>query len=530
MVERMALTPAGLEPQSSSAWGRRARRFETPGTLTIAIVAVLGVFVYLVPTQSFPVGYDAWWNLHIAGLWAESGFPGRVPEAAFTQFERAFADRQLGFHGLLAVVLGKAPDPTQLGPWIWSLVAAQVLTVFACARWLAPRAHPAWLLLLPALSATWLFRATALRDMLLAVVPLLVVVTAAALPGPIRRRRVTAIAAAAACFGYVHAALFLPLALVSLVAIGRLVDRQAGAVRIVVATLAGLTVSILARPDLPAIWELLWTLNVRMPIGLMSGDLPIQPSEFAAYSLGQLLRTNWPILLTGGALLVMALRTKSQDGRASGWSLTLPVLVLVAGACFGRRLFELAVPFVVLDLARRAPRRPWLALGLLIALPWHIGHAQRSAEANRQTGLVTVAEWLNKMGRAGDVVFVADWGVTSPLAFLTRGRGLRFTGVTDPSLMWAESREHFDAWWRVKTAREEHPLRFIAERFAARFVVISSHDAAPGQPPGQTARRFQASIDKALADGWRLDRLVVPERETGGSGGAKWLCCRFVPK
>ena len=507
MVGRMALKPAGL---------RNAHRYETPGMLTIAIVGVLGVFVYLVPSGSFPVGFDAWWNLHVAGLWAEGGFPERVGEAAFTQFERAFADRQLGFHALLAGVHGAEPDPSRIAPWIWIFALAQLLAVFGCARTLAPRASAGWLLLLPALSATWLFRATALRDMLLAVVPLLVVVTFAALPGRVTAKRFVGIAIAAACFGYVHGAIFLPIGLVVLVAIGRRIDRQPSALRVVLAAAAGLAVSVLARPDVPAIWELLWTLNVRLPLGLLSGDLPIRPSEFAAYPLGQLLRTNWPMIIASLALLLLACRSRETRG----WSLTLPVLVLAVGACFGRRLFELAVPFVVIDLARRAPRRPWLALVLLVALPWHIDYARRSADANRQSGLVSVANWLAAKSKPGDVVFVADWGVTSPLAFWTRGRGLRFTGVTDPSLMWAEQPEHFATWWSIKSAADPEPLESIEKAFGARFVVTHSHDAAPGRPAGQTAQRLWESIQKASGAGRRIEAFEVP---SAGQVG-RWHC------
>ncbi len=485
-------------------------RFETPGILALAIFGCLGIFVYLAPLGSWPVGFDVWWNLHIARMFAESGIPAAVPEAGFTQLARSFADRQLGFHGLLALIGGARLGPAAVPPFVWGLATLQVVVVFFCARLANRRVSALWLFLLPALSSTWLFRLTALRDMALAVLPLLALLTLLGLPDPAGRRRKFAIAGLAAFFGYVHGAFALPLGLGLVVRVGHRLAGGALRLGALVPVLAGLTVALVVRPDFPANLELLCTLNVRMPLGVFSGALQITPTEFAAPGLGLLLRSSLPALIAAGVLVGLALC------RRAAWPFVLPAVAVSVGAVFGSRLFELAVPLLVIALAASAgSRRPWIEALVAVALLFHmLPTARQSVRANRFPELAQVGDWLRDRARPGDVVFVTGWGMTSPLAWATRGLQLRFTGVTDPSLMWAESPTDFDAWWRIKSAQDPDPIGTLRRHFRARFVVFVAGDAAPGHPAGETQRYLLAAIDRfhgvagRIAGPWYACQLV----------------------
>ena len=141
------------------------------GATLIALLGLSGLLLYLCPAGSWPVGYDVWWNLHMAGRLASEGLPAATPEAAFTPLAEHFAGRQLGFHYWLALLGIDEPGKVWLGLQLALLV--QVLCLAQALRWLAPKLSPLALLALPLLSATWLFRLCALRDLPLAIGPLL---------------------------------------------------------------------------------------------------------------------------------------------------------------------------------------------------------------------------------------------------------------------------------------------------------------------------------------------------------------------
>lgn len=472
--------------------------------------------MYLVPPGSFPVGWDVWWNLHVARLWAESGVPSAIPAAGFTQFAHDYADRQLLFHGILAAVGGSGLGPGHV-PWIlYALALLLVAVVWRCARSLVDRVPVAGLLLLWGLSATALFRATALRDMLLAVLPLLILVTTLTRCSirPIRQLLSSGdgiwIFVTAALFTLSHGAPVLPLVLALLVCVGRRIETRSFGFSTLIPLVCGIVLALVARPNPSGALELFWTLNVEMPLAALSGALPIQPSEFAALPIASLFRLNWPLFVA--ALFIAAAAYRRQlDPR-----LAIPALALVVGSCFGARLLELAAPFVVLALlasrgAWSLGRWPGLVFVVAVGLaPLAVSKARPSIEANRFVALEGVARFLVEHAEPRDVVFVTDWGVSSPLAFLTREKPLVFTGVTDPILMLHEDPARFRAWWRIKSAADDAPVQSMRSQFGARFAVIGFADRAPGRPVGETSLAIWKSLGEAERRGLRIRSADFP--------------------
>jgi hypothetical protein len=481
----------------------------TAGLLLLALAALLAAFVWLVPPGSFPVGFDVFWNLHIAKTWAESGFPQATPEAGFTTFAEHFVDRQIAFTGLLALLGGPGLDLRLVPPMIWLLVAVQALVLTACIRALQPAASPLWLVLLPALSFTWTFRNCALRDMNLAMNAVLGVVTVAVLRARGRRVPALALFACGMAFGFSHAFLLLPFTLGTLVVVAaRRNARDIGWL------LLGLVLPLFLKPDFPHCLQAAWVWNLRFPFLTLGGSL-IGPSEFAPYSLAELVRWNAPFLLALGALTYFV-ATKRTD-----LALAVPVLAMCAAAFYWRRFFEVATPLLILALAdARRGRFPLAVLALAsIAWPWHLHEARRSTQANRQTELVAVADWVLEHGRRDEVVFVTDWALTSPLCWFTRGSGLVFTGVNDVSPMWAASPQRSDQWHAIKRAQDADPLRTISEDFRARLLVHDIADTSPGRPAGTTAEYLWQALARAEQEGWQILSAQI----------GRWRCYRFDP-
>lgn len=482
---------------------------KTAGLLLLALGALLAAFVWLVPAHSLPIGFDAYWNLHVAKTWAEGGFPAAMPEAAFTTLAERYVDRQLAFDALLALLGGRDLGLDLAPPVIWAMVVVQAIVLFVCIRALAPAATPLWILLLPALSFTWTFRNCALRDMNLAVCTLLALLTLLTLRARGRRVPGLALAACGAAFGYLHALLLLPLALGVLFVLAR----RKGALDL--AWLAGgLLVPLVLTPNFPHGIAAAWIWNVRFPLATLGGVL-IAPSEFAPYELADLLRWNTPLLFAVVVLLVLVAQRRTER------ALALPVLAVCIAGLVSRRMFEVATPLLILALAdARCGRLPRTVVALaLVVWPWHLHEAQRSTAANRHPEFVAVAAWLREQGRRDDVVFVTDWALTSPLAWFTRGSSLRFTGVIDTSTMWAADAARSAAWHRIKRGEDPEPISTIAADFTARLLVQSVADTSPGRPLGATAAYLYDALDRAERSGWHILSTQI----------GKWKCYCFDP-
>ncbi|PIE23706.1 MAG: hypothetical protein CSA62_06255 [Planctomycetota bacterium] len=455
--------------------------------MLVALLGLSGLLLYLCPPGSWPVGYDVWWNLHMAGRFASEGFPASAPEAAFTPLAEHFASRQLGFHYWLALLGIDEPGRVWIGLQLALLV--QLLCLGQALRWLAPKLSPLALLALPLLSATWLFRLCALRDLPLATGPLLLLAAALARPeGREAGRRLWAFALAA-LYVYLHAAVVLPLGIAGLCLAGRWLESRRLDWACGLSVLAGIALALLARPDIPQIWSLLWTLNFSLPFAAATGELPLVPLEYASYPFAMLWR--WEL----GSLLALALLAYAL---LRGWGrrgILLPAMFVLLASLGSRRLFELAAPLALLALctlpASRAFRSwPKLALGLALLfvpfLAFQLPRIERSSEANRQRIYPKLASFLLEEGRPGDLVFTFDWADSAGLAFATRGSFLRFTGMSDPSLMWAQDPARFRDWLSIKEARAEDPLHLLRERLGVRFVVIDQRETRAGNASGST--------------------------------------------
>lgn len=502
----------------------------------------VSVAVALAPMGSFPVGYDAFWNLLVAAKWGDGGLPAEMPEAAFTDLATAYGDRQLLFHGSIAALTGGRPSPEAVPPLLWGFALALAVVLWGsiarCSG--AGRAGAGvWLFAVPALSQTWMFRTAALRDMLLGILFLVPLVALASVHEDRRpRRRGVALAGLAAGFGYSHGAVVLPVVIWVFAAAGHRLDRGRWAWADGAWILAGTAFACVARPDIPAIFQVLATLNFGMPYANLRAEIGVLPSEFAPYPLDVLLMVEAPFLV-GLAVLAWT----CWRGRLS-WSLAMPVLFMGVSALLSRRMFEIAAPLTALALGSAwarsmGPRHRWgLAVAAVgIALGLHLPRALEGAETNRATTLPVVTEWIAKRAAAGstdpavasDLVFVTDWGTTSPLAWFGRRAGLRGTGAIDPILMWAHSPDLWRAWRAIVDRTDPTPLETIRSAFGARFVAFRMSDTSPGAPPGATGQHLFLRA-KAWSD---AGRPILPFRTLrqldDGSQALDWIVLDLAP-
>jgi hypothetical protein len=275
----------------------------------------------------------------------------------------------------------------------------------------------------------------------------------------------------------------------------------------------GLLFALIVRPDVPQIWSLLWTLNVRLPLESLSGENPLPPLEYAAYPLSMLLRWELGSLLLAGLIVLLAFRNRRR------WALWIPTLITLLAALASRRLFELAGPLLLLTAAAQLrdwrPRWrswPWLVLPVAgLAALLQLPLVERSTEANRQRSYPELAKFLLAEGRPGDLVFTFDWADSAGLAWACGDAGLRFTGMSDPMLMLAHDPKAFAAWWSLKSASASDPVRVLREELGARFVLIDAREAPPGMPPGHTASWLYEALAGAHREGLEVQSFYVKE-------------------
>jgi len=506
-----------------------ASRAATLLWLLVGVGALVGLMIYLVPAGSHPVGYDVFRSLWIARTWAEHGFPETMPSASFTGLEHHFGDQQLGFDALVALVGGSTLDEGHVPPIIWTFVGLQGVALWWCARLLRRDVSPLWILLLPAVSQTWMFRCTTMRTMLLSTSLVLLVVTIAARRAQNPGTRPWWLLLATAVFGYCHGAVVLPMVLWSLAAFGTRIANGKGALpwRDGLWVAAGVVISGVLRPDFPANLRVWADLNLGTPLAAMRGELEVRPFELLPLGLGDLVAVEWTFLL-GGAVCVWLAWTAGERRR---WPLLLPTMFMIVSALLSRRMMELATPMLLLYVAvtwRSSPR--WWAAALVGVLGGlvHVPTAAEGAEANRIREMKPVAEWLRSRANLGDLVFVTDWGVSSPLTWYTRDKMMRFTGMIDPVFMWSHHPGLWLDWQAIKQAQAPDPFALIRQRFRARFVAFSLADAAADQPPGTTADYLNRALAGEAAAGRPVEAFIVyPDRP---NDPANWIVLDLQPR
>lgn len=503
----------------------RALSLPPPLAWILGLGLVAAPLVWLLPMYSFPVGYDVWWNLFVARTWAAGGFPEAMPAAGWTSLAESFGSRQYGFVALLAEVGGPQLDERMVAPMCWGLALAQGAALAGAIRWLRPTASPLWLALLPALSTAWLFRATALRDLLLGQVFLILLL---AFVAKMPRTRSRDLAPLWLSYGFTlcHGAVVLPLVLATAVCCGRGLDNRRGVVpaeqgpgthplRPLLGVLAGCALGVIARPDAPAVWPILWSLNVEMPWAALTGSVTVRPQEFQAYGLWGLLSREAPMLLAG-----LWIAWGSWTKRIP-MALGAPTSLMLVLSLFSMRLFEVAAPLVLWTLAASA--RPssarWLGgVAAVLYVPfllWHGSQAQAGVHQNQLGQTQSIGAALNQMGKEGDVVYVTDWGMASPLAWFTRDTGLVFTGMTDPVLMHSHDPKAHRKWEDAKLGKA--PVAFTAlEHFKARFLVYQEGEGFWGKEPGSLSTATTKELQQLRSSGVQLrplnEEAVLPFR------------------
>jgi hypothetical protein len=204
---------------------------------------------------------------------------------------------------------------------------------------------------------------------------------------------------------------------------------------------------------------------------------------------------------------------------------------MIVAALLSRRMMELATPLLLLYVAVswRHRLRWWAAIAVAaLGFVVHVPTAAEGAEANRIRELEPVAAWLRERADLGDLVFVTDWGVSSPLTWYTRDQMTRFTGMIDPVFMWSHHPELWRDWQAIKQARAPDPIGLIRERFRARFVAFSIADAAADQPPGTTADYLRAAMAREVAAGRPIEATAVyPDRP---NDPANWVVIDLQPR
>ena len=423
---------------------------------------------------------------------------------------------------MLSLCGGRGLDSGLVPPVLWTLFVLQGAVLWGCVRLLRRDQTPVWILVLPAVSQTWLFRATELRAMQLAILflmPLLTITVARA-----RGARIAPwwLSVCTAGFAYAHGAVEVAPMLWLLGACGGRLERGRGTFpwRDGGWVLLGLLPAATLRPDFPANLGLWVVLNAGLVVARASGELRVYPTELLPLSLRDLLAVEWTFLVATGALVAMNVRTAGRR-----WSLLLPVGCLVLAALASRRLLEIAAPFVLLAMAVTCPWRPrlWFTATLFVlACLVHLPMAGEGAERHRVRELQPVAEWLRQRARPDDLVFVTDWAASSPLAWFTRDTGLRFSGAIDPVFMWAAHPDLWHEWQLVKEARASDPIQVVRKVFGARFLVFAVTDAPASLPWGATADAIRTAM-QALPAGVIVDVFATyPISRRTCATGSQW--------
>ncbi|MEQ1631483.1 MAG: hypothetical protein ABL997_03860 [Planctomycetota bacterium] len=485
--------------------------------LTCALCCVVAPLVALVPADSYPVGFDVWRTLLLAERWSDGGFPTVLPEAAFTGLDTQFADQQLGFTWLV-MQLGRVFGQGESGvPWlVWTLVLIQAACVYVAASWLrrqvspSSRVSPWWLVLLPAVSHSWLFRATELRAITLAVA--LTVIVAALLAGGVRGWwRFLAVTLASWAFSLSHIATPLLLAVGFL---NWMVCRSLGSAGLrganfgLLAIVLGGALGLMLRPDFPACMDVSWSIAFRTPWASLMGDIEVVPAELLPLAWWEVIRYEWPVWVLGVAIAMSVMRSCRVGP-------FLNVAVLAAGTLFatliGVRFYEVAAPLGVMAAMVVFGSRPkvWLVAGAL-AYTWSVNvpDVHWGVRANAITEAGMVANVLCEKGRAGDRVLVTDWGFVSPLAYQLRSKDMSFTGMIDPGYMFCSDSARWTCWQDIRCGRLPNPLEAAREEFRCRFFVFNVADAGPGQAPGTSANAVRREIQRWLGEGRAVEAFA----------------------
>jgi hypothetical protein len=456
---------------------RETWRLLLAGGLVLAFYAVLRIGI------GQPWGYDDYYHLGLARELAQD-FPLRAfPWTPFSVLAERYADKEFLFHILLMPV-ARLPIGTA------ALVGAMLGQAFliGCTAWFlrSQRVPDAagWLLCLAGLGPFFILRIEQVRPHVW-----MLGFSVLVLDLLFRRARPWILAVVCALFGLTHTAgwVSIPFALTWSLA-NRLAPESAPAsdrrfrFGPVLAAAGGWLLGQLVHPNLPHNFWLFWTQNVVVPlatIGTETRSLREAIGVELQTASWPLLLQQWPLFIAPGFAVALLVRRPASRTPAALTLAALTVAFLVAGSFFLRRLLEvgailgiLALALVITDLSRRV--RTIAAATLLLAVAWTVwqtrdlGRGDLRPLGNGQP--LEMARFLGGNGRAGDLVFTAQWADSAPLFYAAPQ--LRSLVALDPTFFYAKDQQLFDRYWAIANGRSGDPVGEIERRFGARYITI----------------------------------------------------------
>jgi hypothetical protein len=459
--------------------------------LLAAGVAVLAFYAALRAGVGLPWSYDDYFHLGVAREMARQGGPlESFPWTPFSVLAERYVDKEPLFH-LLLVPLAGLPLARSAA---WGPLLGQAFLVGAAALLLRGQrifGAAGWLLGLVALGPFFANRLEHLRPhvFMLGFCVLLLALL-------LRGTRPWILGLVCGLFALFHVAAWvaIPFALVWSVA-----QRHApigGSARLTLwpplVAATGWTCGQLLHPNLPHNFWLAWTVNVTVPLASAGGasrslreaiGLELQPMGLS------LLLLQWPALVP--SLVAVARLARHRAARTPA-ALTLTALAaafLLGAVLLMARLFEIGALLGLLAAAqvttdalhgvegrlpfRGGERVAWLAL-LLVGAAWTVWQVRDFGRGDlRPLGNarpIGMAEFLGARGRAGELVFTAQWADSAPL-FWAAPR-LRSLVVLDPTFFHAHDPSRFARYWAIAQGRSGDPVGEIRRSFGARYVTV----------------------------------------------------------
>jgi hypothetical protein len=249
---------------------------------------------------------------------------------------------------------------------------------------------------------------------------------------------------------------------------------------------AGWLAGQLIHPDFPYNLRLMFLANLVVPFEASpAGNAALRSQigeELAPPGLG-ILAEQWTIFLAPLAAAAALLRERRLRTRATLTTALVAAAFLLLGALLLRRMLEVGAPLALLALAAVAAEQrrqglggllggwtAWAASGALLVGALWTGATVRHYGFGQVSPPEAMARWLGEHGRAGELVFTAQWADSAPL-FYSAPR-LRSLVALDPTLFFAKDPRLFQDYVDVIQGRRPQPARTIRERFGARWVTI----------------------------------------------------------
>jgi hypothetical protein len=258
---------------------------------------------------------------------------------------------------------------------------------------------------------------------------------------------------------------------------------------------AGWLAGQLVHPNFPHNLRLMVLANLVVPFeATPAGNAALRSQigeELFPPGLG-ILGEQWTIFLAPLVVAATLLRRRQLRTRATLTTALVSLAFLALGSLLLRRMLEVGAPLALLALATLAARderqggrsgggdlrggsllggwTAWAAAGaLLIGMLW-TATTVRSYGFGRASPPQEMAAWLGEHGRAGELVFTAQWADSAPLFY--SAPQLKSLVALDPTLFFAKDPRLFQQYVDVVQGRRPDAVRIVRERFGARWVTL----------------------------------------------------------